>query len=484
MSDIKLDLVSILEKARDQKAQDIPESLASKTLASDATKDMETALTSLRTFLRTQDSFIYLVDQLRSLLPSAEAQEEFDKTNLMSEFITGDPYGLLDDTLLNVAPPGIALVALSDFFNSDRFYITEPSSLSLFNKLDKAYEAPSSVKTPVSIGEANFIVPMENELFLMDKETNKKFVIAYQMKPQSVQIRITAGGDEQIAMLELAMEMKKLIITNKHIKGKIIEISEGNIFDVKELDEQPFPILDKTLHDELEKNVINIFKKKDEFEKYGLPAKRSVILEGPPGNGKTMIERWLASRLQGEVTTIWVTSKSVKRSSDVAYIFEIARKMSPSLIIMEDLDLISGTRQQMYGGDNVLGEMLNQMDGLTQDNSIVMVGSTNRVSSLDEALADRPGRFDRIFKVGKPDGEVAAKIAKAYLIKHGVSVPDTEALNLEDFFSEGDLTGAQIVEVCKGAIFEAIHKSSGVTEVHLNNSRKGLLNQRQNYLSK
>ena len=473
-------LEAALNKMREDELKKNPQSLEDKTLAVEATKDIETALVALRTFLRSQDTLIYMIDTLRALIPANQKEEEvFDKSNLIAEFITGDPYGFQDDTMLGVGPAGIALVALNDFLNSDRFTQTDPKTIPVFAKMEKPYTPPSTMKTPVSIGESNFIVQLENEFFVTDNESGKKFVISYAPKQQNVQIRITAGGEDQVAMLTLAMEMKKLIITNRHIKGKIIEISEGNIFDVKELEEQPFPILDKVLHDDLIKNVVNIFKKKDEFLKYGLPAKRSVILEGGPGKGKTMIERWLAAQLMGEVTTIWVTSKSVKRSSDVAYIFEIARKMSPSLIVMEDLDLISGTRQMSHGGDNVLGEMLNQMDGLTQDSSIVMIGSTNKVANLDEALADRPGRFDRIFKVGKPDGEVAAKIARNYLLKRGVLEQSVDDLNLESFFSEGDLSGAQVVEVCKGAIFEAIHRASEVTEVHLNNSRKGLLNQRQ-----
>jgi ATP-dependent 26S proteasome regulatory subunit len=462
------------------KAKEVPETLAEKLLSTEGTKDLEAALSSIRTFLRTQETFIYMIDHLRSLLPEiGEKQEDLDKSNLISEFTTGDIYGYTDDSIQGIGPVGIGLVAIDDFLKSPRFTLTDPLTLPSASRLSKPYETPLAPKTPVSIGETDFLVPMESELFVEDSSTGKKFVIHYQAKQNSVQVKITADAEDRSAMLQLAMEMKKVVITNKYIKGKIIEIAEGSVFDVKELHDQPFPILNKELQDELEKNVINIFKKRDEFLKYGIPAKRSVILEGPPGCGKTLIERYLASRVAGEVTTIWVTSKSIKRSSDVAYIFEIARKMAPSLIVMEDLDLISGTRAMQYGGDNVLGEMLNQMDGLTQDNSIVMIGSTNRVSSLDEALADRPGRFDRIFKVGKPEGDVASKIARSYLLKHGIEEEIVNSLDLEDFFADGDLTGAQIVEVCKGAIFEAIHRNGIVTGMHLSNSKRGLLSQRQ-----
>ena len=214
-------------------------------------------------------------------------------------------------------------------------------------------------------------------------------------------------------------------------------------------------------------------------------ARRRVVQEyravavAHPGCGKTMIERWLASKVTGEVTTIWVTAKSIGSAEDVASIFDIARKLSPALVIMEDLDLISGTRS-LFGqsGSGPLGEMLNQLDGLTQDQSIVLVGSTNRLGSLDEALADRPGRFDRVYEVGKPTEDIAKIIARNYLVKRGIDPQVVENLTLS-CLNSGEFTGAQVVEIVKGGIFEAIHRNCDVSDTCIQNSAKGLQDQKK-----
>jgi SpoVK/Ycf46/Vps4 family AAA+-type ATPase len=240
------------------------------------------------------------------------------------------------------------------------------------------------------------------------------------------------------------------------------------------------PIISKELSDELEKNVLNIFDKGDQFRAMGQAICRKIILSGGPGNGKTMIERFLASRLRGKVTTIWVSAKSIEHREHIDDIFEIARKLSPALVIMEDLDLISGTRSH-FGNESMLGELLNQLDGLKKNDAIVIVASTNCVADLDEALNDRPERFDRIFEVGKPTSDLAQEIATQYLLnKCNVPEATIKSLNLAKYFKDQEFSGAQIVEVIRGAIFEAIHRGLGsdINEQCLKASKDGLLKQR------
>jgi cell division protease FtsH len=247
------------------------------------------------------------------------------------------------------------------------------------------------------------------------------------------------------------------------------------------LPDQQFPIIDKYLNSELSKNVLNMFDKADEFAKFGLPAKRAIILEGGPGNGKSMICRWLAKRLkQKGVTTFWVTAKSILGNSNVADIFDMARNLSPSLIIMEDMDLITGSRNNPFAREETgaLGELLNQMDGLTKNENVVIVATTNKVNSLDEALSDRPGRFDRVYKVGLPQKDVAEQIAKSFLLASGLS---DLAVSEMDFspVTDGTLSGAQIIEIIKGGFFEAIHVGKDLDSLCIKRSAKGLEDQRR-----
>lgn len=216
----------------------------------------------------------------------------------------------------------------------------------------------------------------------------------------------------------------------------------------------------------------------DRYYGFEIDGNRRFLLGDFTVTHNTMLCRWLASSVKGKVTTIWVTAKSIQDQSDVASVFDIARKLAPSLVIMEDLDLISGTRDILGRGAGALGEMLNQLDGLEANDSLVLVGSTNRVSSLDEALRDRPGRFDRIYEVGKPSPELAEQIAKNYLRSRGVSENALSFLDLSQVMN-GEFTGAQVVEIVKGGIFEAIHENKEITELHVKKSRDGLIKQRK-----
>ncbi len=442
-------------------------------------KNFEQALQAVQAFLVRHNALFDLVAELEKLLPkNVEAPEPLTLEGLRGIFLENNRYCDGFNSMFGMSPPTIALVCLDEFMkNAERFEIVNPNSIPEAKDLQLPYAPPKITHTTVEIGGKFLSVPIQGEFWVRDKLLGCPFIIEYGPSPTGgVVVTVDASDNDEAKAVDLIKELKLAILKSPYIKGQIIEITSGSDFHVVDIGEQPHPIISKELQSELEKNVINLFEKKEEFDRYGLPVKRSVILAGPPGCGKTMIERWLAAKVRGKVTTIWVTAKSITSPSDVASVFEMARKLSPSLVIMEDLDLISGTRNHFHG--NALGEMLNQLDGLTSNDSLVLVGSTNRVSSLDEALADRPGRFDRVYEVGKPESELAKLIAQQYLEKRGVSEATRQSLDYASV-ATGEFTGAQIVEVVKGAIFEAIHRRCEINDVCLKASSKGLQAQRR-----
>ena len=441
-------------------------------------ESIEKALKSVQDFLNTQDKLFFLVNDLMALLPKKEAPKQTLYTNeefvsmFLNENTTQDPY----NNVFTVMPSSIALIAINEYFkNTDRFEIIDPTKLEYHNKCKKPYEAPQLVHTTFEIASEHFNVPMADLIWLIDKETQLKYIVQYEMLDGGfVSVQIKSNKYNYRAAVEFGQEIKKSVLASRLLKGQIIEIDGGSGFKVVDIGQHLMPTVSDSILGELEKNVINLFDKEQEFKKYGLPIKRSVILEGPPGCGKTMISRYLATRLIGKVTTVWVTSKSIESSADVARVFDVARKLSPSLVIMEDLDLISGTRESsIFGEENCLGEMLNQLDGLTSNDSIVLVGTTNDVNSLDDALKDRPGRFDRIYKIPHPDQELAEIIARNYLLKCGVSQEQVDKLTLASILT-GSYSGAQIVEIVKGGIFEAIHRGVVVDDRCIKASKDGL----------
>lgn len=437
----------------------------------------ENALKSVAEFLETQNKLYKLIRSLSDLLPPKTKKEVlFTSEMFRSMFLSEIEFDNIFNNVSALHPTGISLVALDNFFkNSDRFEIVDPTTLPYHNKCEIPYSHPKLTHTTLELASESFNVPLANELWLKDKEYECNFIINYEPAQGSVNLIIQSGADYKRRAIEFAHDIKKYILESRFFRGQILEIDSNFGFKIVDIGEQQMPVISEDLTAELEKNVINLFDKEAEFKKYGLPIKRSIILEGPPGCGKTMIARHLAFSLKGKVTTIWVTAKSISQSSDVAYVFDIARKLSPSLIVMEDLDLISGTREsQLFGhGENCLGEMLNQLDGLTANDSIVLVGSTNAVASLDDALKDRPGRFDRIYEIGHPNSELAELIARNYLIKCGVTQSQVDKITFSSILT-GSYSGAQIVEIVKGGIFEAIHRGIPIDDRCIKVSRDGL----------
>jgi cell division protease FtsH len=438
------------------------------------------AVQAIKEFVNLETPIYRLIKRLEKLLPpEAPKVKPMTEEEFVAKFLTGERFGETFTTAIGVSPINIALIALNDLFNdTSRFSIVDPSSLEFIKEMKAPYEIPKPTYTLIEIGGKSQSVPISQELFLHDKKTDVKYVLQY--KPQmggALAVTIEASDEKEEQATELANEIKIAVLSSPLIRGQIIEITGGSDFRVADIGEQPHPVIDERLKIELEKNIVNVFDKRAEFEKYGLPLKRSVILAGPPGCGKTMLERWLASKLRGKVTTIWVTAKSIEHPTEVAAVFDLARKLTPALVIMEDLDLIAGTRASHYAG-NCLGEMLNQLDGLKSNDALVLLASTNSVSSLDSALSERPGRIDRIFSVDRPQSAVAQDIAREFMRKCKVSEEVISSLTLETFFKDGQFTGAQVVEIIKGAIAESIHRNGDLNNLCIKASKEGLEKQR------
>lgn len=160
--------------------------------------------------------------------------------------------------------------------------------------------------------------------------------------------------------------------------------------------------------DMLEANTLLFFRNLAKLKARRLRTSRGIILYGSPGNGKTSICRWI-SRNSHDVTRIWVTGWEM-RSHNISDLFEAARKLAPSIIFMEDLDT-AGISRHLTGRINpLLGSLLNEMDGIEKNEGIVVIATTNNIYALDEALANRPGRFDIKIHVGNPHPKVVKKI--------------------------------------------------------------------------
>jgi ATP-dependent 26S proteasome regulatory subunit len=137
-------------------------------------------------------------------------------------------------------------------------------------------------------------------------------------------------------------------------------------------------------------------------------------------SGKTYTIHYLATQLPGH-TTLLVTAEQVAL---LEHYFQLARFLQPSMLVIEDVDLIARAREQMRGAceESLLNKLLNEMDGLREDTGTLFVLTTNRPEQLEAALASRPGRIDQAIEFPLPDKEGRAKLVRLYA--RGLEISD------------------------------------------------------------
>ena len=180
----------------------------------------------------------------------------------------------------------------------------------------------------------------------------------------------------------------------------------------------------------LERDVLNFIKVMPILKENGLPNSRGIILSGPPGTGKTMIAKSMAS--ETEATTILISAEMIQQRNDIKSAFRLARKLAPTLIIIEDIDT-AGTVSRRFADHPILGEYLQAMDGIEANEGVVVLATTNHTENIDPAISDRPGRFDRIIEVPLPDAEQRINILANLLAKMPTDNL-TFGLGTKDFF--------------------------------------------------
>ena len=208
-------------------------------------------------------------------------------------------------------------------------------------------------------------------------------------------------------------EIKDSIQQAELYKGALIQIAGGMEF----LYDVPTPNLyiKRSVREEIELNYDFVLENKEKLQANKLPWRRGILLYGYPGTGKTQLCKQMALKAKNlGVTTIWVTSKSIHSNEDLAGIFKFARNCSPTLLIFEDIDLFAGARDEYEGVRGLLGEFLQQLDGIASNDGIFVAATTNRLYVLDKAISDRPVRFDAKIELDYNDFDSKKNLIELY----------------------------------------------------------------------
>jgi ATP-dependent 26S proteasome regulatory subunit len=160
----------------------------------------------------------------------------------------------------------------------------------------------------------------------------------------------------------------------------------------------------------IEQHIIGVADWSQELLSAGQHLKRGLLLHGPPGTGKTHTVRYLTGRL-ASCTVILLTGLSVRFIDQAA---ALARRLQPSVVVLEDVDLVALDRDFSPGGQPLLFSLLEAMDGIGTDADVTFVLTTNRADVLEVALADRPGRIDLAVEIPRPDERCRERLLRVY----------------------------------------------------------------------
>ena len=280
--------------------------------------------------------------------------------------------------------------------------------------------------------------------------SNTKFVLQFTIDCDGDQRLIVTGSETGKRPLDFIAELEADFYLNGPLKNAFFDMDFNFIDRDKNINE--LVAWDKDIRNTLKRDLIDFQDVMPILAKRGLPNSRGIILSGPPGTGKTMYAKSIAAECH--LSTILISSEMIRNSHDVKSTFRLARKLAPSLIIVEDIDT-AGTVSRQFANHPILGEYLQAMDGLESNDGVIVLATTNHTENIDPAISDRPGRFDRIIEVGLPKPIQRREIIEILLKKYPVAkITKTTVNHLVKHSSE--LSGAWIREIVQSALILAI----------------------------
>ncbi len=288
----------------------------------------------------------------------------------------------------------------------------------------------------LDIGEEESVRVLKNGLWLLEKEGVRFAVL---LAPSGhygcvTGLQFQVGTPNSPAGTQVAQDffkhLEESILKAESYRGKILSLEEAEhsysgessgitVHKLRTVERDQVILPESTLQ-LLERNVIQFVKQRERLAEFKQATKKGLLFYGPPGTGKTHTIHYLARVLEGH-TTLLISAEQVGALSEY---MTLARLLQPSIVVLEDVDLIARDRAEMNSPceEVLLNKLLNEMDGLKEDADILFILTTNRPESLEAALASRPGRIDQAIEFPLPNAEGRYKLVRLY--SQGVSLSD------------------------------------------------------------
>lgn len=299
---------------------------------------------------------------------------------------------------------------------------------SLISERDQAKLVGALQFEDIDIGEGQPVRLATNCLSLIDDEKTPLAVWVnlrsdYAESVQlSVEILAPPGEEAAVRTGEMLEAIEAAVAQGRSYRGKVLSLEASESFRGTAANSLTVHfrtsvaehelILPDIVKNALDRHIIRFAAERDALKSLGQSGRKGVLLYGPPGTGKTHTIRYLAQRLHDH-TTFLVTAEQIGL---IAVYFRLARLFAPSIIVIEDADLIARQRDDMNSAcdEVMLNRLLNEMDGLKSDADIFVIMTTNRPQTLETALIQRPGRIDHAIEVPVPDAACRERLLRLY----------------------------------------------------------------------
>lgn len=321
----------------------------------------------------------------------------------------------------------------------------------LRNSMERLKQENEALKKPPNfVGTVSEIIEEQNSMILKKQGDNQQFLTDI---PNHVELET---GD-RVALNDSMSVTEKIESSETDARAQAMEVDDDpdvSYSDIGGLEEELR---------ELREATENPILQSEKFDEVGIDPPSGVLLHGPPGTGKTMMAKAVASKADATFLKLAASELAQKFIGEgarlVRDLFDVAEGSSPTIIFIDEIDAIAARRTDTKsdGGAEVqrtLMQLLSEMDGFDNRGDVRIMAATNRFDMLDDAIL-RPGRFDRIIEAPLPEEEAREQIFEIH----------TREMNIDDDVNFSDLseqmegfTGADIQSVCTEAGMSAIRE--------------------------